>query len=526
MPKTTTDTRYVIVGSGVSAALLAEGLLAAGKGPVLMLEAGPPLKMRDNRTWLDLVMAGKVPYAGLSDTAADYESRGAQPWQIPGGRLMVRGGSTIHWGGWCPRMKPEDFELQSRIGMGGLDWPWTYRELEPYFERAEEYLQVAGDSADQDPPRRGRYPFEAPTFTLVDGVLIQAMDRLGVSHYHIPIARNARPIHGMPQCVTTGTCNYCPFGARFTGDQPLDRLLARYGPGGTFQLRTGAAVRRVRAASVRRAAGVEYVDLATGRPHTVDADNVLLCAGALEVPKLMLASACAEWPAGLGNGRDLVGRFVVANPFFYARGTAPTNPRKLQEELFIPTLGSRHWDTPRYQREGKFLMNRAPTPNLNLAGLMGEGKTTAEIEAAAVGAQTLELQGTIQTFSYFENRVSLAAGTTRFGLRRTLIDTPRAAYDAATTARVTGRMEQVLRAMGYSVASGGKGSYPQRGDHAMCTARMSASPGDGVVDTRFRVHGTENVYVLSNAVFPSGAAANPTLTLAALGFRLLDQLTT
>lgn len=518
------EMRYVIVGSGVSAGLLAEGLLRAGKGPLLMLEAGPPLRMRDYRTWLDLVMAGKVPYAGLSDLVTDYVAEGAQRWQIPGGRLFVRGGSTVHWGGWCPRLKPEDFELQRRIGFGGLDWPWSYEEMEPFYARAEEYLQVAGDSNDQDPPRRGRYPFEAPTFTLVDGVIIRALERIGVSHYHIPIARNTLSIHGMPQCVTTGTCNYCPLGARFSGDQPLDRLLARYGSDGTFTLRTGAAVRRVVAGGPRHAAGVEYVDTQTGRSTMVEAENVLLCAGALEVPKLLLSSVAAEWPRGLGNGRDLVGRFVVANPFFYARGTAPANLQKLQEELFIPTLGSRHWDTPQYQREGKFLMNRSPSPNLNVAGQMVQGKTTEQIEAATVGQQTLELQGTIQTFSWFENRVGLAPGTTRFGVPRTLVQTPRVAYDDATLARVTGRMERVLTAMGYTVPSGSMGAYPQRGDHAMCTTRMSASPADGVVDPTFRVHGMENVYVLSNSVFPSGAAANPTLTLAALGFRLLDQL--
>ena len=518
------ETRYVIVGSGVSGALLAEGLLAAGKGPVLMLEAGPPLRMRDYRMWLDMVMAGKTPYAGLSDTQADYVAQGAQPWQIPGGRLFVRGGSTVHWGGWCPRMKPEDFELRSRVGFGGLDWPWSYGQMEPFYARAERYLQVAGDSADKDPPRRTPYPFEAPTFTLVDGVIIQALDRLEISHYHIPIARNAVAINGMPQCVTTGTCNYCPLGARFTGDQPVERLVARYSSAGTFELRTGAAVRRVIPDGRRRAAAVEYVDTATGRITVVEAENVMLCAGALEVPKLMLASVAPEWPRGLGNDRDLVGRFVVANPFFYARGTAPTNSQRLQEELFIPTLGSRHWDTPQYQREGKFLMNRSPSPNLNLAGQMVQGKTTAEIEAATVGQQTLELQGTVQTFSYPENRVGIAPGNTRFGVPRTLIDTPREAYDNALMARITGRMQQVLNAIGYATSSASMGAYPQRGDHAMCTTRMSASPADGVVDTQFRVHGMDNVYILSNSVFPSGAAANPTLTLAALGFRLLGQL--
>jgi choline dehydrogenase-like flavoprotein len=231
------------------------------------------------------------------------------------------------------------------------------------------------------------------------------------------------------------------------------------------------------------------------------------------------------WLRGIGNDTDQVGRYIVANPFFYARGTASTNPQKIQEELYIPTIGSRFWDTPAYQREGKFLMNRSTTPSLNLARMMGQGQSVQAIEAATTGAQTMELQGTIQTFSHFANRVSLASGFTRFGLPRTAIDTPVAAYDAGVLQRIGDRLTRLLRAMGYAVDPSNVGVYPQRGDHAMCTTRMSGSPTDGVVDRSFRVHGTENLYVLSNAIFPSGAAANPTLTMMGLGFLLLDQLT-
>ena len=147
------ETNILIIGSGVAGGLVARELLAAGKGPVTMLEAGPSVPMRDRRSWLDYVMAGRLPYDHLTDTSRDYQADGAQAWRIEGGRLFVRGGSTLHWGGWCPRMKPEDFQLKSRIGSGGLDWPFSYEDLMPYYHRAEHYLQVAGDSKAQDPPK-------------------------------------------------------------------------------------------------------------------------------------------------------------------------------------------------------------------------------------------------------------------------------------------------------------------------------------------------------------------------------------
>ncbi|HEV8579124.1 MAG TPA: GMC family oxidoreductase [Thermoanaerobaculia bacterium] len=514
------STHTLIVGSGVAGGLIAERLLAAGMGPVTMLEAGANLKMRDRRSWLDFVTAGTIPYAGLSDVAGDYETAGTMPWLIEGGRLMARGGSTLHWGGWCPRMKPEDFEIESRIGFGGLDWPFSYDDLQPYYERAESYLQVAGDSNSQDPPRRNPYPFEAPTFTLTDGVFISALERLGISYGHLPIARNARGINGNAQCVTFGTCDYCPVGARFTGDQPLDRLQARHDRA-TFELRLGAAARRVLVSRKHQAVGVEYVDLATGAVKVIEAEEIILCAGSYETPKLLIASASPSWPHGIGNDTDQVGRYVIAHPFFFARGFSPTNPLRLQEELNFPTAQSRHWDTPEFQREGKFILTKAQTPLLDIAALMGEGRLAAEIDAATAGAQTMDLFGSIQIFSEFENRVLPANGTTRFGLPRTRIETPVPAFSAAFEQTILDRMNRVLVEMGYTPVFAG--AFPQRGDHAMCTCRMSESPARGVVDPDLKVHGMDNLHIVSNAVFASGGAANPTLTLTAVALRFLDR---
>lgn len=519
------STEVLIVGSGVAGGLIAEHLLAAGVGPVTMLEAGSHVPMRDRRSWLDFVTAGSLPYAGLSDAAGDYTASGPTPWQIEGGRLIARGGSTLHWGGWCPRMKPEDFELESRIGSGGLDWPFSYDDLQPYYERAERYLQVAGDSQSQDPPRRRPYPFEAAPFTLTDGVFIEALERLGASAGHLPLARNARRINGHAQCQTYGTCDYCPVGARFTGDQPLDRLRSRqdrrHGRA-SFDLKLGVAARRVLVRRKHQAVGVEYVDLATGAVKVIEAERIILCAGSYETPKLLLASASPSWPQGIGNDTDQVGRYLIAHPFFFARGIAPTNPLRLQEELNFPTATSRHWDTPELQAEGKFILTKAQTPFLDVAAQMAEGRSTAEIEAATTGAQTMDLFGSIQIFSAFENRVLPGNGTTRFGLPKTQIETPMPAFSPAFEQKILERMNRVLAEMGYTPVFAGP--FPQRGDHAMCTCRMSDSPARGVVDPSLRVHGMDNLHVVSNAVFPSGSAANPTLTLAAVAFRFLDRL--
>jgi len=517
----TKATRFLIVGSGVAGGLIAESLLRRGLGPVVMLEAGSMVKMRHRRHWLDYLMAGRLPYDDAGDRAEDFDAAGAHSWRIEGGRLFARGGSTLHWGGWCPRMKPEDFRLATNVGRGGLDWPFSYDDLEPYYTRAEHYLQVAGDSNAQDPPRKGAYPFEAPPFSRMDGEMIAALDKLGVSHAHMPIARNGRPINGMSACMTTGTCEYCPVGGRFTGDQPLDRLQTRK----QFTLQLDAPVLRVMTDGKKRATGVEYLEKSSGKRQRLEAEQVILCAGALETPKLLLASANRDWPQGIGNQSDHVGRHLIANPYFYARGLAKRNPERLQEEVWFAMLCSRHWDRPEHQREGKFILNRGTAPDLGLGKLMGQGKTAALIAQAAEGERVIELQGALQIFSHRENRVALAKGTTRFDLPRTRIEAPVAAFSPERAAAIQSRMRQVLETMGYEPLPGdaGLGAYPQRGDHAQCSCRMSASPEHGVVDPDLKVHGMDNLHIVSNAVFPSGSAANPTLTLAALALRFAER---
>ena len=67
------------------------------------------------------------------------------------------------------------------------------------------------------------------------------------------------------------------------------------------------------------------------------------------------------------------------------------------------------------------------------------------------------------------------------------------------------------------------GRVVDRGHH-MGTARMADDPREGVVDRDCRVHGLENLWIASSAVFPTGGFSNPTFTIIALCLRLADRL--
>src|ERR1700737_1020124 len=132
----------VIIGSGVAATALAQRLL--DKNPsasILILEAGSRVKTKDFALWENYLVTGRVAYEPFCDL--DYPARdfagenlsvGGTVIPLAGARVFAYGGSTLHWGGWAFRLKPEDFQLHSNTGKGG-DWPLKFDALKSTFGR-------------------------------------------------------------------------------------------------------------------------------------------------------------------------------------------------------------------------------------------------------------------------------------------------------------------------------------------------------------------------------------------------------
>lgn len=509
----------VIIGSGVAAAAVARTLLEKNPGrDLLMLEAGPRVPARDRRSWWNFVVSGRaaydhghdLPLPELGSTAGENESVGAEQWIFHQSRLMAYGGSTGHWGGWTLRFKKEDFHLFQATGRGA-DWPFDYDHLEEDYCDAEHLLGTSADDPDPWTPRTRTPPNPPYEHVIADRPMMDALKNLEIPYRSMPVAR-------LRKCMTTGTCKYCPFGARFAASYLLDELddKSRYPH---FDILSRSPVSELILDRKNRVTGVRYLDGATGEQRTAYGQRFAICSGALESPKLLLASRSRFWPRGVGNDTDLVGRHVISHPFLFVRAKAPSNPQMYQQELDFPTLMSRHYDSPKEQRDGKlFLFRDRSKPRSDLAGMMIEGKSRAEIAAAVRGPITWELQGFMEEFANPLNRIELAPGLNRLGLPQTRMRFARAdGFPEASALRLLWMME-VIRTMGLTVSS--FGVQPQRGDHVASTCRMAEQPTQGVVDPHLRVHGVDNLYLCSNAVFPSGAAVNPTLTLTALALRL------
>ncbi len=506
----------VIVGSGLAGSLMARYFSALDG--VVILDCGPGIPMADPGWWFHQVARGggtsNAPYAAYYDQPDDFVATGEHPWNIVGGRIFGAGGTTLHWGGWVPRFMPEDFALYSNTGQG-IDWPFGYNDLEPFYTQAEQYLGASGNSDDQQPPRSRPYPYGAAPYPISAGPFIKAFEQLGIGYGHLPMARYGKAQGEVGPCRTTGTCDYCPVGGRFTGDQPLALLSGN----AHVSLRLDAVVTAIRMRSKQQVAGVTYTDLKTGCSVELDAQAVILCGGAFEIPKLLQTSRSSFWPNGIGNDSDLVGRFVSATQFFFASGIR-ANPLTFEEELGFPSLCSRAFDTPAYQRKGKFFISmNYETPNTDLGLLMAQGQTVEQIRAACSAPAAFQLYGNLSALPQYSNRVSATTGYTRFGLPRTLIDTPMPLYDPAAAQGYVGILQHVLTKMGCQNVTWG--TYPQRGDHVACTTRMANDESAGVVSPELQVFGVDNLFVVSNSVMPTLPAANPTLTLVALAMRVM-----
>ncbi len=505
----------VIVGSGVAGITVAKQLLERNRSAsILMLEAGPEVEAKNRRYWWDYVVNDRKPYAFTYDQPGENRSIGNTNYLIEGTRVNAYGGSTMHWGGWCLRYKPEDFELYSRTGEGG-DWPFSYDHLEPYYCLAEEYLSVCGDASEDWMPRSKPYPRPPFYWTAADQEMIDAFEELGIKPGKMPIARYRK-------CMTTGTCKYCPIGARFNAQYINDELRADSRHSG-FEIRCNSAASQILTRSKQSISGVRYVDAKTGDEHEVFAQTVVLASGAYEVPKLLLVSTPAEWPNGIGNDLDLVGRYVVSHSMLKVRGESVRNDEHWFQEYDFPTLMSRSYDTPEMQKDGKiFIFKNRALPNIDIAGLMIQGLSRSEIEAAVGGPRLQEVQAFLEEKGRYENRLTLAPGRNRFGLPRMKIDFNRTPAGRAAGQDRLNLLEKVIECMGYKVVY--KALEDPGGHHTTGTCRMGVSPEIGVTDGDMKVHGTDNLYVCSNAAFPTGSAVNPTLTLAAMALRLGNHL--
>ncbi len=516
-PELPQEVDVVVVGSGASGSLLASRFAEAGKR-VLILEAGPH---RDQSHMVSSTLyARRMKWSGPT-----VIEEGANPVGFMFNAGYGTGGAAAHHYGVWPRLHPEDFEVRTRHGRG-LDWPFGYDELAPWYDLMQEECGVAGDAkAERWRPKGAPYPLPPVQVYKQGEVIARGFRKLGRRVAPLPMAVTSREYKGRVACVWDGWCDAgCPIGALAN---PLIVYLPRARAAGAVLVNDATVVRVLTDDGGGRASGVE-VALADGGRRTVAAGLVVLATFAIENPRLLLASANRTHPAGLGNARDLVGRYVMTHTAGLVFGLfdEPTEP-------YMGAFGGQYVNQDSYPKTthaaaGAFgsyqwMIAQAVKPN----DLLGISTSRPDLIGADVEVFMRRavhgfagMQAVCEDLPVADNRVTLAAERGRHGepLARVHHDT-----HAASTALWLASLAEGRRVF---EAAGAKEIWtgPPGAMHIMGGTVMGRTAEDSVVNGHGQVHGIPNLVLAGPGLFPTSGGVNPTFTVHALAARTAGHL--
>jgi choline dehydrogenase-like flavoprotein len=535
----------IIVGSGPGGATAADVLTAAGwtvtiieKGRNHLLDPGDLTRpafdySNDEIKFLNRHFLGPDPLV---------EPRTFRTSEADGERLHIGevnsvpttvGGGGTHADGKVPRFRPDDFRVHSVLGPQPdahvADWPLDYDELEPYYAEVERAIGVAGTEGANPfaAPRSGPFPMPsgAPMFGATRSAA--AAEKLGYHPYPAPTAANSVPYDGRPACNNCGFCAYfgCPIHAKGDPIAMLQHAMAT----GRAELLTETFVSRVRIEG-RRATGVDVIG-PDGVTRSLSARHVVIAAGAIETPRLLLLS---------GVDHDLVGRYLMTHfqtitagslPFrtHAERGRAVTH---VHDDMIVGDDASRAAAAEAglpWIRGGLVEHGGAGLPIMEAKhlpwgehhpGLMANSPIRAHLWAFIMQGEDLPYAG---------NRVDLdptIKDARGFPVARVTYRPGR--HELVASEHYGPRLVAILKEMGATwtacTTSPGTGnaSSPEavpESRHNMGTVRMGTDPATSVVDPSGRLHQAENVVIADSSVFVTSAGYGPTLTLAALAAR-------
>ncbi|MFN7950715.1 MAG: GMC family oxidoreductase [bacterium] len=569
----------VIVGSGAGGSVAAWALATAGWS-VLVLEKGrnlfPGLGTAAGYRSLfgnDEVKASR--YFENQDVNLEPRSARTQAEAAAGtARSFVGdvnnlpttvGGGTVHWDAKTPRFWKQDFQALSLHGpvpdANVADWPIGYDDLAPYYDEVEARLGVQGDLARmpattlaQAPRTR---PFAMPPNPPMYGgtLLAEGAKRLGYHAYPFPMAVNSREFDGRPRCNSCGFCSGfgCPILAR--GDAAVSFLHQALLAGA--ELRSRAFVQRIETSSDgKRATGVTYRD-ERGREEHVSADVVILAASAIETARLMLLSATAAHPDGLGNRSGQLGRNLMFH--FFTLGIAlfeeevhawrgPSSTFTL-DDFVGPDLGPRLGSAAKdaglpylkggiLEVGGAFLLLQEAELYASLPGVWGKPLKDL-IRRGLIRNHTAGVSMVGEDMPQLGNRVDLDPEIRDvFGLPVPRVTRSAHRFEIAASKAIGPELGAICKAApgataGFWVPIGLLAEWtassqllagPASTAHILGTARMGSDPSTSVVDGFGRVHELDNLHVADGAVFATSGGFNPTLTIMALALRMAQHL--
>ena len=540
------DYDAIITGAGASGCIAAAVLAEAGQR-VLLLERGRLLSNaeigRDHLRNQRLALYGHNVGPEIAGNPRVFADPYGNESLVPANKGAYQnnaatvGGGTRVYGGQAWRFLPDDFRMATKYGIPEgsslADWPLTYDDLEPAYERAEWEVGVSGEHEGNrfQGPRKRSYPLPPLPLSGTGKALRSGAERLGWSVFTPPQLINSVPYLGRDACVH---CKYCvgfgcPSNAKNgTWNTLLPRALAT----GNCDLQTGVMVERIDTNAQGDVVGVTYLAGENGNLRRVSATakRVICASGAIETARLLLNSACAKHPNGLGNDRDQVGRHLQGHYYAGAVG--------LMDEPVYDGIGPGvstatcefSHDNPGIIGGGMLDDDYITLPIIHWRGFVAPGTPRWGQENKRAMreeyARTIRAMGPIQEAPSADARVTIApAVRDRFGIPVARLSGATHPESLRTFDFMSEQAEAWLKASGaVKTWKHQAGLGLSAGQHQAGTCRMGNDPQISVTDKWGRVHAFDNLHVVDASLHVTNGGFNPVLTVMALAFRCAGRI--
>lgn len=502
-----------IVGAGAAGGVLAYELAKAGLR-VVVLEAGP--------FW--------DPQRDFASDELEMQRLAWQETRLVAGNDPLRlghnnsgrgvGGGTVHFTGVFLRFHESDFMTKTIDGVGE-DWPITYRDLAPYYDKIEREIAASGPSHFPWGAFQGPYPYPVREPISANAQLFrEGCDKLGIESVVAPLAILSAPFDGRPPCINRGFCNQgCMPNAKYSGlIHHIPKAIAE-----GAEVLSDCMVTEILMAG-DRVSGVLFSH--NGLMHRQMARVVILAGFVVETPRLLFNSATSRFPDGLANSSGWVGKAIMPHSSHDVYGRLPEEVR-LYKGTPVLALTQHFYETDRERgfARGYTLSAHGARP-VSMAGAIA---TEREDQTFLWGKQLRETMLDYNMYARItlvgevlphpDNAVTLSGEKDEYGMPVPKVTFSYQENDRKLYQHAIGQMNRIMEAMG------GKPEHVVSDTaHLMGGCRMGNDPAQSVVNEFGQSHDIPNLFIAGASTFVTSGGSNPTNTVMALAARTADKL--
>jgi choline dehydrogenase-like flavoprotein len=528
----------VVIGAGAGGGVIAKELACAGMR-VVLLERGRWVTAWDDgkddlRNQRTSVLGAPFGPDDERNPRVAVDRRGRELVVLPSdgaysNNAACVGSGTVSYGAMAWRYMAQDFRMKSIYGCpaGSTldDWPITYDDLEPFYEKAEWEMGVSGDVA-PDPfhaPRRRGLPMPPLPPNREYEILKPAALRKGWHPFDIPMLRNSVPYNGRGPCMRCRWCVgfACEVNAKNgTQNTVIPTALAT----GLCELRTDAMAKEIVLDARGRATAVTYYN-ADNHLQTQPARLVVVSAGAIETARLLLNSKSRLNPNGLGNRYDWVGRNLQGHAYPRAVGLFDHDTYDdVGPGASVAICDFNHGNAG--LRGGAMLANEFIRLPIQFTGMTPPdtprwGRANKDYMRQFY-RRSIAVMGPVQEMPVFEARAQLDPRVKDFwGIPVARLSGGRHPHSVEVARAVVVKAAEWLEAAGaIRTWTSVPGLDLSGGQHQAGTCRMGNDPRTSVVDRNCRIHDVDNIYLADASVHVTNGGFNPALTILANAYRV------